>query len=93
MIRRSQLEIYFAVLNIINHGMQKPTRIMYKANLSWVAMSRAFEALLDGGFIHKKRLGKAKRYEITEKGKQALTYYLQSINGFKQLSDEMIANR
>jgi predicted transcriptional regulator len=66
---------------------------MYKANLSWVAMSRAFEVLLDGDFIHLKRHGKGKRYETTEKGRQALTYYLQSINGFKQLSDEIIVDR
>ena len=77
MVQRSQLEVFFEVLDIINKGTQIPTRIMYRANLSWVAMSKAFEVLLDGGFIHLKRVGKGKRYEITEKGRQALTYYLQ----------------
>jgi predicted transcriptional regulator len=93
MIRRSQLEIYFEVLEIINRGTRKPTRIMYQANLSWVAMSRAFEVLLDGDFIHLKRHGKGKRYEITEKGRQALTYHLKSITGFKQSTDEISVDR
>jgi predicted transcriptional regulator len=93
MIRRSQLEIYFEVLKIIDKGTQKPTRIMYKANLSWVAMSKAFEVLLDGEFIHLKRLGKGKRYQITEKGRQALTYHLRSITGFNLSTNEMTVNQ
>ena len=66
---------------------------MYQANLSWVAMSRAFEVLLDGDFIHLTRHGKGKRYEITEKGRQALTYHLKSITGFKQVTDELPVDR
>ena len=66
---------------------------MYRANLSWVAMSKAFAVLLDGGFIHFKRVGKGKRYEITEKGRQALTYYLQSTTELiKQSTDELTAS-
>ena len=93
MVRRSQLEVFFEVLDIINKGTQKPTRIMYRANLSWVAMSKAFEVLLDGGFIHLKRVGKGKRYEITEKGRQALTYHLKSTTELiKQSTDELTAS-
>ena len=38
MVRRSRLEIFFDVLAIIARGVSKPTRIMYKTNLSWTSM-------------------------------------------------------
>ncbi len=81
MVRRSRLEIFFDVLAIIARGVSKPTRIMYKTNLSWTSMQDIFETLIDGGFILEEDVGTAKRYSITEKGQNALAYHLRSLEG------------
>ena len=81
MVRRSRLEIYFDVLEVINRGTEKPTRIMYKTNLSWTSLHEIFDTLLDGSFLQVDEKLKVKRYHITEKGKQALSYHLKSLEG------------
>jgi predicted transcriptional regulator len=81
MVRRSRLEIYFDVLEVINRGTHKPTRIMYKTNLSWTSLHEIFDTLLEGGFLQVDEQTKAKRYQITDKGKLALSYHLKSLEG------------
>jgi predicted transcriptional regulator len=80
MVRRSKLEIFFDILNVVNNGVVKPTRIMYKTNLSWTPLQKALQTLLEGDFITEKQYGKTNRYYITEKGKRTLTYYKRSMN-------------
>ena len=80
MVRRSRLEIYFDVLKVVKNGIIKPTRIMYKTNLSWFSLQKVFNAMISGGFIREERLKKAKRYYITDKGRRALSYYTRSLN-------------
>ena len=75
MARRSRLEIYYDVLQAISRGIQKPTRIMYKANLSWIPLQEILKSLLTQGFIEEKRFKKSMRYEITTKGISVLNYY------------------
>ena len=43
--RRSKLEILIDVLNAIKNGTEKPTRIMYKANLSWRLLNSTLSTL------------------------------------------------
>lgn len=81
MIRRSKLEIYFNILEVIDRGIDKPTRIMYKANLSWNSLQEYFTTLLTGEFIREDIVKNRKRYHITEKGKNALYYHLKSLEG------------
>jgi len=76
--RRSRLEIYFDVLQIISEGTQKPTRIMYRTNLSWRPLQQAFESLLSQGFIEEKKTRTSKIYSTTEKGESVLRYYRQA---------------
>jgi len=73
--RRSRLEIYYDVLLVICKGVQKPTRIMYKSNLSWGPLQEILESLLAQGFIQERVSNKSKRYEITPKGINVLEYY------------------
>jgi predicted transcriptional regulator len=79
MRRRSRLEIYFKVLEVIQRGVDKPTRIMYGSNLSWNAIQEVFEVLVAGGFVSVKKQGKKSRYHITDKGHRAITYYKRSL--------------
>ncbi len=73
--RRSQLEICMDMLNAVKEGSERPTQIMYKANLSWIALQTHFKTLVEGGMLRWVESGNRKRYEITEKGRSVLTAY------------------
>jgi predicted transcriptional regulator len=85
MVRRSRLEIYFDILDVIDRGIDKPTRIMYKANLSWNSLQETFTTLLKGNFIREDIVKNSKRYYITEKGKSALYYHRKSLEDLPTL--------
>ena len=78
--RRSRLEIYLEVLGAIKNGTEKPTRIMYEANLSWrilneVLSSLTFQDLVEEVDVSDSRDKRTNTvYRITEKG-EALTRY------------------
>jgi predicted transcriptional regulator len=86
MIRRSRLEIYFDVLRVIDKGIDKPTKIMYKTNLSWITLQNIFETLIKGSFIKEEIKKNAKRYIVTDKGRNALAYYAKSLDGLQSQS-------
>ena len=81
MPRRSRLEIYFDILEVIHRGISKPTQIMYRTNLSWTVLQEMFQTLIKGGFLKEERKKNSKRYFITDKGKNALSYHLKSVDG------------
>jgi len=81
--RRSKLEIYLDVLWIIKGGTDKPTRIMYGANLSWKPLQKILDSMVSQGLITEiasdeessedKRTTKV--YRITQKGENTLKYF------------------
>jgi len=77
--RRSKLDIVLIVLGAVRRGMDKPTRIMYAANLSWKPTQKILDNLVEQNLLNveiekgKKRM--KKRYEITEKGITVLEYF------------------
>ena len=81
--RRSKLEIYVEVLQIIKTGTSKPTRIMYDANLSWDHLHRVLIPMMSQGLIDEidttleRRRDKrtSRRYELTQKGENVLRYF------------------
>jgi predicted transcriptional regulator len=77
--RRSKLDIMMTVLGAIRDGVDKPTRIMYTANMSWNSTQKVFEDLLEQDLIfvtEEPGLKRAKkRYHITEKGLNVLQYF------------------
>lgn len=81
MVRRSRLEIYFDLLRVVDRGVSKPTRIMYKTNLSWKTLMEILDVLISKGFIREAIFRSSKRYHITEKGLNALSYYNKSMQG------------
>ena len=87
MVRRSRLDIYFDVLKTIDNGTDKPTRIMYETNLSWTSLISVFTALINSEFIRAEKMKTSKRYYIAEKGKNALSYHLKSLEGLTVVSD------
>ncbi|MEM1530599.1 MAG: DUF4364 family protein [Candidatus Bathyarchaeia archaeon] len=73
--KRSKLEVYLEVLRVVSRGESKPTRIMYKTNLSWVPLQEILEFLVSQGLLEEVELERRKEYFITEKGRQVLAYF------------------
>lgn len=75
MVRRSKMEIYIDMLQVIAEGNVKPTHVMYKANLSWARLMRHLKFLQGQGLLTIVQRGEVERYEITEKGREVLSYF------------------
>jgi len=79
--RRSKLEIYLDVLQVIKEGTTKPTRIMYGANLSWKLLQGVLESMVmqdlivevDQSESRDKRTNKV--YLVTTKGDSVIRYF------------------
>jgi len=70
--RRDRLETYFDILQALEGGAQKPTRIMYKANLSWAILQEYLKTLEAKALIVSLNEGSRKYYRLSEKGFQVL---------------------
>ncbi len=81
--RRGKLEIYLEVLKAVNKGTEKPTRIMYKTNLSWKPLTEILQSMQDQGLIASHKKGNSTIYKITEKGKNVLKYFVDAMNLIK----------
>jgi len=82
--RRSKLELYLDVLNVIKEGTIKPTRIMYGANLSWKLVQGILSSLVTQGLIDETDLSTSRDkrtnrvYHITKKGESVIRYFNQA---------------
>lgn len=74
--RRSRIETLFDVLCVIGGGVEKPTHIMYKANLSWSIMQVYIDALIRKTLITAEDVDGKKRYRVSQKGRQVIQQYL-----------------
>ena len=70
--RRSELEIKMDVLQVVSQGIDRPTQIMYKANLSWLALQENLKSLVKRSFLREENLGPRRRYELTQSGYEVL---------------------
>lgn len=86
-VRRSRFEIYFDVLKVIDRGTAKPTRIMYDTNTSWEVLGSTFDILIKSDFVREEKENDSLRYYITEKGRNALSYHVKSLEGFTRALD------
>jgi len=77
--RRSRLDIYFDVLELIGNGTDIPARIIYETNLSWEVGSNVFDTLIRSGFIWEKKEKESVRYNLTTKGRNVLSYYWKAL--------------
>ena len=81
--KRSKLELYLDILQVVKKGTCKPTRIMYKTNLSWKPLMRILNSLIEQGFIVAKDEMNHTFYEITEKGDNTLRYFKKAMESIK----------
>ena len=74
-LRRSHLEIRMDILSCVKSGFDKPTQVMYKANLSWSALKEHLTALEEGALIRSVAYGTRRRYELTQRAFAVLAAY------------------
>lgn len=75
--KRSRLEMYADVLCAIADGAEKPTHVMFKANLSWPGVQACLKTMIKRGLIAMRQVREQKRYELTYEGFQALSLFLK----------------
>ncbi len=75
MTRRSQMEIYIDILKAISDGRQKPTHIMYRANLSWARLKKHLNFLMKQDLLTTSTADAGVIFNITVKGKEVLGYF------------------
>ncbi|HIE18520.1 TPA: hypothetical protein EYP75_02210 [Candidatus Bathyarchaeota archaeon] len=71
-IRRSKPQIFEDVLRVVESGEYKPTRIMYKSNLSWRPLNKILNNMVNLGLIEEKNVKGHKYFFITQKGREFL---------------------
>ncbi|MCW4050434.1 MAG: hypothetical protein NWE89_11940 [Candidatus Bathyarchaeota archaeon] len=79
-IRRSRFEIMLEILAAVRGGEDKPTRIMYAVNLSWIPTSRLLSSIVEQGLLEMRIAPEKsrKRYMITEKGINVIDYFIKA---------------
>jgi predicted transcriptional regulator len=78
------MEIQMDILKAVADGREKPTHIMYKANLSWIRLQKLLDTLTSQNLLTEKLSNYNTIYKITQKGKEVLGYYNQIIGGLSQ---------
>ena len=68
-----------AILRTVKAGEEKPTCIMYAVNMAYIPTKRLLQSLVKQGLLRERLKNvnsrSKKRYEITEKGSNALEYF------------------
>ncbi len=68
-----------SILSAVRDGVDKPTRIMYRANMSWAPVQRLLSSLVEQGLLEVRMNIESrqprKRYVITVKGANVLDYF------------------
>jgi predicted transcriptional regulator len=77
--KRSRIEIYLDVLQVIRKGVYKPTLIMYRTNLSWKPLMQVLDAMMEQGLVASEDMGRHVTYKITEKGMNVLNYFNEAM--------------
>ena len=62
------METYGDILRVIGAGAEKPTHIMYRANLSWIVMQQYIKSLEAHGLVIADSDQGKRLYHLTEKG-------------------------
>ncbi len=70
------METFCDILRAIGSGAEKPTHIMYKANLSWTVMQSYIRTLESQGLVMSVDSEGKRIYRLSEKGFQVLKQFL-----------------
>jgi predicted transcriptional regulator len=70
------METFCDILKAIGAGAEKPTHIMYKANLSWTVMQSYIRSLEAQGLVIPTMDDEKKTYHLSDKGFQLLNQFV-----------------
>lgn len=73
--RRSSMEVMCDILEVVSSGMEGPTHIICRANISWRVLNTCLRTLISRGLVSKANDGKRDVYQLTEKGYSVLHLY------------------
>jgi len=90
MTRRSQMEILIDILEAVVEGRQKPTHILYKANLSWTRLNKNLDLLVKQNLLRSIRIDENDRHETTVRGKEVLAYFRKVEGELAQVTDRRV---
>ncbi len=74
--RRSKMEMYLDILRAIGSGAEKPTHVMYKANLSWVVMRGFLENLKAQGLVEEAIVDGRSSLHLSNRGFELLNQFM-----------------
>ena len=80
-VRRSKLELILDVLEAVMNDTEKPTRIMYEANLSWTILNEILSSLVSQSLLEEIDTSRSRDrrnnrvYRITKKGETVVRFY------------------
>lgn len=80
--KRNKLEVIRDILLVIRekNGKAKPTRILYKSNLSHMMMKEYLGDLISRALIKETKTKEGRTYALTEKGNKYLSEYGTIVN-------------
>jgi predicted transcriptional regulator len=85
--RRSKMETYCDIVKAIGAGAEKPTHIMYRANLSWTVMQGYIKDLETQELVTSQESDGKRLFKLTEKGFMLLKQYVSIKEDLKLLPD------
>jgi len=77
------------ILRVASEGFNKPTQIMYKANLSWVALLNHLKTLTALGFLDEVQNPSHRTYEVTPRGLELLESYHKVVSALRAVTSEL----
>ena len=86
--RRSRLDIVGDVLRVISEGAEKPTNVMFRANLTWPLTVAYLEALVRHGMVRADAEGSKVEYHVTPKGTGLLRSFIETEEAAAELELE-----
>ncbi len=63
------------ILDVLKEGGERPTQIMYRANLSYETLQTKLKTLAESGLLKWVEGTNRKKYEVTDKGRSVLSAY------------------
>lgn len=73
------------ILRVVSEGYSKPTQIMYKANLSWVALLAHLKNLTSLSFLREVEYANRRAYEMTPNGLELLKTYQKVVSAVREV--------
>ncbi len=84
--------MYIDILDAVSRGHQRPTRIMFKANLSWLILQDSLDYLLSSGLLEERAENGRRVYLVTQKGLNVLMDF-KRIRGELSITPELNYNQ